>query len=406
MKITRIDCHVLLDPDYDIGATSSAQDDIVVEIHTDEDVVGIGETDVNPWIARACIEAPGTHTMGLGLKEVLIGQDPLRVEELWESLYVGSAMNGRRGAVINAIGALDIALHDLRGKVLGKPCFEFLGGKKQQAVTPYASLQPETSDFDSYRESVIAWALEAKRRGFRAAKLELTFSGPYAHKGLREPNERMTEILAAVREAVGPEFVLMVDVQYAFPDADTCLDTIRDWQEFDLFFLETPLSSEDLEGYARLATEQPIPIAAGEWLTTRFEFRHLIEQGKIRVVQPDVGRVGGLTEARRVCQLAQQQGLTVVPHLWKTNISIAAAVHLAAATPHCRYIEFLPAELSESALRRDLVVEDPVMQDGSITVPDEPGLGIELNREALESFEEAASKVGFQQDRSSWAEDR
>jgi L-alanine-DL-glutamate epimerase-like enolase superfamily enzyme len=406
MKITRIDCHVLLDPDYDIGATSSAQDDIVVEIHTDEGVVGIGETDVNPWIARACIEAPGTHTMGLGLKEMLIGQDPLRVEELWESLYVGSAMNGRRGAVINAIGALDIALHDLRGKVLGKPCFEFLGGKKQQAVTPYASLQPETSDFDSYRESVIAWALEAKRRGFRAAKLELTFSGPYAHKGLREPNERMTEILAAVREAVGPEFVLMVDVQYAFPDADTCLDTIRDWQEFDLFFLETPLSSEDLEGYARLATEQPIPIAAGEWLTTRFEFRHLIEQGKIRVVQPDVGRVGGLTEARRVCQLAQQQGLTVVPHLWKTNISIAAAVHLAAATPHCRYIEFLPAELSESALRRDLVVEDPVMQDGSITVPDEPGLGIELNREALESFEEAARKVGFQQDRSSWAEDR
>jgi L-alanine-DL-glutamate epimerase-like enolase superfamily enzyme len=406
MKITRIDCHVLLDPDYDIGATSSAQDDIVVEIHTDEGVVGIGETDVNPWIARACIEAPGTHTMGLGLKEMLIGQDPLRVEELWESLYVGSAMNGRRGAVINAIGALDIALHDLRGKVLGKPCFEFLGGKKQQAVTPYASLQPETSDFDSYRESVIAWALEAKRRGFRAAKLELTFSGPYAHKGLREPNERMTEILAAVREAVGPEFVLMVDVQYAFPDADTCLDTIRDWQEFDLFFLETPLSSEDLEGYARLATEQPIPIAAGEWLTTRFEFRHLIEQGKIRVVQPDVGRVGGLTEARRVCQLAQQQGLTVVPHLWKTNISMAAAVHLAAATPHCRYIEFLPAELSESALRRDLVVEDPVMQDGSITVPDEPGLGIELNREALESFEEAASKVGFQQDRSSWAEDR
>ena len=395
MKITRIDCHVLLDPDYDIGATSSAQDDIVVEIHTDEGVVGIGETDVNPWIARACIEAPGTHTMGLGLKEMLIGQDPLRVEELWESLYVGSAMNGRRGAVINAIGALDIALHDLRGKVLGKPCFEFLGGKKQQAVTPYASLQPETSDFDSYRESVIAWALEAKRRGFRAAKLELTFSGPYAHKGLREPNERMTEILAAVREAVGPEFVLMVDVQYAFPDADTCLDTIRDWQEFDLFFLETPLSSEDLEGYARLATEQPIPIAAGEWLTTRFEFRHLIEQGKIRVVQPDVGRVGGLTEAQRVCQLAQQRGLTVVPHLWKTNISIAAAVHLAAATPHCRYIEFLPAELSESALRRDLVVEEPVMQDGSITVPDEPGLGVELNREALESFEEAAGKVGF-----------
>jgi hypothetical protein len=136
-------------------------------------------------------------------------------------------------------------------------------------------------------------------------------------------------------------------------DADTCLATIRDWQEFDLFFLETPLPSDDLEGYARLATEQPIPIAAGEWLTTRFEFRHLMEQGKIKVVQPDIGRVGGLTEARRVCEMARQRGLIVVPHLWKTGKSIAAALHLAAAMPNCPYIEFLPAELSESALRRD-----------------------------------------------------
>src|SRR3954463_12092592 len=103
MKITRIDCHVLLEPAYDIGATSSAQDDIVVEIRTDEGISGIGETDVNPWIARACIEAPGTHTMGLGIREMLVGSDPLDVEAIWERLYVGTAMNGRRGAVINAI---------------------------------------------------------------------------------------------------------------------------------------------------------------------------------------------------------------------------------------------------------------------------------------------------------------
>src|SRR5437588_8636127 len=90
MRITAIDCHVLLDPDYDIGATSSAQDDIVVEIYTDEGLTGIGETDVNPWIARACIEAPGTHTMGLSLRDMLIGEDPLQVEQLWQKLYVGS----------------------------------------------------------------------------------------------------------------------------------------------------------------------------------------------------------------------------------------------------------------------------------------------------------------------------
>ena len=135
LRITAIDCHVLVQPSFDTTAASSAQDDIVVEIHTDEGITGIGETDLNPWIARACIEAPGTHNMGLGLSEILIGSDPLDVEGLWQRLYVGSAMNGRRGAVINAIGALDIALHDLRGKALGKPCYELLGVERYETAS-------------------------------------------------------------------------------------------------------------------------------------------------------------------------------------------------------------------------------------------------------------------------------
>jgi L-alanine-DL-glutamate epimerase-like enolase superfamily enzyme len=393
MKITGIDCHVLLDPAYDIGATSSAQDDIVVEIHTDEGLTGIGESDVNPWMARACIQAPGTHTMGLGLTEMLLGADPMDVEGLWERMYVGTAMNGRRGAVIHAIGALDMALHDLRGKALGKPCFEFLGGAARESITPYASLQPEVSSFDAYCESLIAWALKAKALGFRAAKAEVTPCGPYAHKGLQATHKQMTEAIAAVRKAVGPDFVLMVDVQYAFPDADTCLAAIRDWVEFDLFFVETPLSADDLDGYARVSTEQPIPIAAGEWLATRFEFLELMDRGKVQVAQPDVGRVGGLTEAKRVCDLAAARGLTIVPHLWKTGISVAAAAHMAAAAPHCAFIEFLPPSLCESALRKELVADELRMVDGVIPLPKRPGLGIELNREALEIFKEAARRV-------------
>src|SRR3954468_4266993 len=204
MKITRIDCRVLLEPGYDIGATSSAQDDIVVEIHTDEGFTGIGETDVNPWIAQSCIEVLGTHTMGLGLAQMLIGANPLDVETLWEKLYVGSAMNGRRGAVINAIGALDMALHDLRGKALGKPCHELLGGAVRESVTPYASLQPETSNFEDYRDSMVDCARRAVAAGFRAVKAEVTLEGPYAHTGLREPWDRSTEVLSAVRGAIGP----------------------------------------------------------------------------------------------------------------------------------------------------------------------------------------------------------
>lgn len=393
MKITGVDCHVLLDPEFDIGATSSAQDDLVVEIHTDAGISGVGETDVNPWIARECILAPGTHTMGQGLTEMLIGADPLYVEDLWERLYTGSAMNGRRGAVINAIGAIDIALHDLRGKALGKPCHELLGETVRTAVAPYASLQPEVSGFDAYRDSLVEWAVDARRRGFRAAKAEVTLSGPYAHVGLREPYTRATEVIAAVRAAVGDDFVLMVDCQYAFPDADQCLAVIRAWQDFDLFFVETPLPSDDLAGYARLAREQPIPIAAGEWLTTRFEFAQLIREGRIRVAQPDIGRVGGLTEALRVSKMAQAEDVIVIPHLWKTGISIAAAVHLAAVTSNCPYIEYLPAELSESPLRRELLTIEPSMESGEIAVPTAPGLGIELNRDALARFAEAARRI-------------
>jgi L-alanine-DL-glutamate epimerase-like enolase superfamily enzyme len=393
VKITGVDCHVLLDPDFDIGATSSAQDDLVVEIHTDEGISGVGETDVNPWIARECILAPGTHTMGQGLAEMLIGADPLSVDNLWDRLYTGSAMNGRRGAVINAIGAIDIALHDLRGKALGTPCHELLGETVRTAVAPYASLQPEVSGFDAYRDSLVEWAIDARRRGFRAAKAEVTLSGPYAHVGLREPYTRATEVIAAVRAAVGDDFVLMVDCQYAFPDADECLAVIRAWQDFDLFFVETPLPSDDLAGYARLAREQPIPIAAGEWLTTRFEFAQLIREGRIRVAQPDIGRVGGLTEALRVSKIAEAAGVIVIPHLWKTGISIAAAVHLAVVAGNCPYIEYLPAELSESPLRRELLTVGPIMESGEIAVPTSPGLGIELNREALARFAEAARRI-------------
>jgi len=393
LKITGVECHVLLDPDYDVGATSSAQDDIVVEIHTDEGLSGVGETDVNPWIARACIEAPGTHTMGLGLTEMLLGQDPLDVEGLWERLYVGSAMNGRRGAVINAIGALDIALHDLRGKALGKPCYELLGGKVREAVTPYASLQPEVSSLEAYRESMVGWAKEAKRRGFEAAKLELVFSGPYRHKELDGTEEDVVEVIGAVRDAVGTDFVLMVDVAYGFPDAERAVATLKGWEDFDLYFVETPLASDDLEGYARVANEQPIPIAAGEWLTTRFEFEDLMDRGGVRVAQPDVGRVGGLTEAKRVSQMAEERSLSVVPHLWKTGISVAAAAHLAASSLNCPYIEFLPPELSESALRGYLLLDGPEMEGGSIRFPDKPGLGIDLDRDALQTFEEVARRA-------------
>ena len=136
MKITRIDCHVLLIADYDLRACSSAQDDLVVEIHTDEGLSGIGETDTNPWVARECIRALGSHCMGLGLQEMLLGADPMQPEALWQKLYSGSKMTGRRGALICAMGAIDMALWDLKGKALGVPVHTLLGGAVKSHLTP------------------------------------------------------------------------------------------------------------------------------------------------------------------------------------------------------------------------------------------------------------------------------
>jgi L-alanine-DL-glutamate epimerase-like enolase superfamily enzyme len=155
---------------------------------------------------------------------------------------------------------------------------------------------------------------------------------------------------------------------------------------YNLYFVETPIDVDDLAGYARLHAESPIPIAAGEWQNTHWEFLDLADLGRLDVLQPDVGRVGGFSEASRVCAIASARGLRVVPHCWKSAIGIAASVHLAAATDVCPFVEYLPAELSESPLRRELVLDELPVADGLIQPPEKPGLGITLNREALARF--------------------
>jgi L-alanine-DL-glutamate epimerase and related enzymes of enolase superfamily len=386
MKITAVESHVLLAPNYDPRFTSSAQDSFIVIIRSDEGVTGIGESDVNPWVAKACVEAPGTHTMGLCIREMLIGADPFDIEGLWHRMYVGTAMNGRRGAVVHAMGAVEMALWDLKGRALGKPVHELLGGAQRKTIVPYASLQPAGHGFAEYRDALVESARNAKRLGFKAVKSEVTMNGPYAHGGMKESYDRHTEVVAAVRRALGPDMVLMVDVQYLWEDAATCLSVVKDWAEFDLFFLETPIWADNLDEYRKLAERAPMKIAAGEWLATRYEFEELIDRGRVQVAQPDVGRVGGLGEAKLVCDMAAERGLTIVPHCWKTGVSISATAHLAFTVPHCAFIEYLPPELCIETLRKELATADLKIVNGEIPLPTKPGLGFDLNWDALERF--------------------
>ncbi len=202
----------------------------------------------------------------------------------------------------------------------------------------------------------------------------------------------MGDVIRAVRDAVGSDFSLMVDLQCAFPDADTCLDTVRSWEGYDVFLLEAPLPVDDLDGYACLSREQGIPIAAGEWLTTRYEFEDLMVRGRGAVVQPDIGRAGRLSECLRILKLASEQGLTVVPRIWKSGISIAAGAPMAAVAPHCPSIEFLPSTLCGSALRQKLVKDELRLHDGSLPLPKKPGLGVDPDRDAMEEFERPAER--------------
>ena len=330
--------------------------------------------------------------MGLGLAEMLLGGDPLQPEALWQKLYSGSKMTGRRGALICAMGALDMALWDIRGKALGQPISSLLGGAVKPDITPYASLLPTGRTLAEYQASLVAKAKQARALGFRAAKMEVCLSGPYSHNGLQEGDDAVVEVVAACREALGPDFVMMVDVAYCWPDARAALRVIERLAPYDLYFLETPIDMDDLDGYAFLHDRSPVPIAAGEWQNTHWEFLELAERGKVDVLQPDVGRVGGFTEARKVAQIAADRGRRIVPHCWKSGIGIAASAHLAAATACCPYLEFLPAGLSESALRRELVADELEMRDGKLALPIRPGLGVTLNREALAKY--AAPEVG------------
>ena len=389
MKITDIETYVLLADNYDPSLTSSAQDTCLVIIKTDEGIEGYGECDTSPWVAKAFIESPGTHTMDQCVKDILIGSDPLKIDDLWSKIYVGTAMTGRRGAGVNAISAVDMALWDIRGKYENKPVFELMGGKKQDEIIPYASLQPVGHSFQEYKDSLVEWATKAKDLGFRAVKSEVTLNGPYAHSGLNEHDDKATEVVAAVRKALGPDIKLMIDVQYRWLNADEALPIVKDWEEFDIYFLETPIWTDDIKGYARMHDEAPMKIAAGEWLSTRYEFEDLIINGKIDVAQPDVGRCGGLTEAMKIAKFSQEHKRIIVPHCWKTSVSISATAHFAFNTPNCAFIEYLPPQLCVEILRKELATEGFEYIDGRILPPTKPGLGIELNRNAIKKYQVA-----------------
>jgi L-alanine-DL-glutamate epimerase-like enolase superfamily enzyme len=339
----------------------------------------VGETDAPPNAIATLLETPSAHIWSLSIAELLLGENALDVERLWDKVYEGTIYHGRRGLGIMLLSAIDNALHDLRGKILGVPAYRLLGGLGREQIIPYATLfpsMPQGRGWAEMREACIDLLHRACGLGFRAMKMEMLFDDLIDDRTL-------VAIVRECRRIVGDERELMIDVGYRWKRWNDALWALRRMEDEKLFFVETPVHTDDLDGLARLADATTTPVAVGEFLQTRHEFRELIDRGHCDVIQPDLGRVGGLTEAMRCARMAGERGVVCVPHAWKTGLTVAATRHFGAAAPGCPYVEFFHRELFPSHLRSKLAVPEPVFSGGFWSVPTEAGLGIDLDEEVV-----------------------
>ena len=373
MKITEVETIHLRLPTI-MEECNGTQDALLVKIRTDNGLVGIGEVDSSPHVVQAVFDAPYSHTLACGLRHLLVGEDPRDIERLWEKMYRSTLYFGRRGAAIHAISGADIALWDLLGKAVGMPVCQLLGGAYQTRMPAYSSdLMPFAPAEAASRAAFL------REAGFSHFK--------FGWGGLGKSEKSDVALVGAVRKALGDDAELMIDIGLCW-DSATAEARARQLEQFRLTWIEEPLPPDDLAGYARLADSVVTRIAAGEESATCWEFADLMDRGHIDVVQVDVSRAGGLTEARRIAQMARQRNLPCVPHAYSTGVLLAASLHWAASIPNGWLVEYT---VEESPLATGLVgtglLREPLRpREGWLTVPDGPGLGIELDEEQISKY--------------------
>jgi L-rhamnonate dehydratase len=370
MVITEVEALLLRQPgDVDTAIADGSQDALVVRVHTDEGIVGLGEVDSMPLVAKAAIDAPPAHRIASGLRSLLVGEDPFDIARLWQRMYEGSMYFGRRGAVMHAISGLDIALWDIVGQATGQPIHALLGGARRSRIKAYAStLMPDTP---AEASAVVARQREA---GFDAVKLGY---GPLGRDAGLD-----VALVAAARQGGGDDLDLMIDIGLTWPSARAGIDRARRMAEHGLTWIEEPFLPDDHARYAALADAVDVPIAAGEQESTVVDFERLIDACHVEIVQPDVTRAGGISECMRIAELARRRGRRCVLHAWSTGIIKAATLHVLAAMPDAEYFEYC---VQETELNQRLVDERFELVDGEVEIPTRPGLGVTLDEEVLQA---------------------
>ncbi len=368
MKITDVEAIYLKIGDI-VEECNGTQDALIVKITTDAGIVGWGEVDSSPPVIKAIFETPMSHTLSYGLRELLIGEDPFEVDRLWEKMYRGTIYYGRRGAALQAISGADIALWDIIGKACNKPIYKMMGGGYRTKIRAYASmLMPNTP------AEAAAKAEKWASKGFTGLKLGW---GPIGQDAAND-----VALVAAARKAVGPDVNIMIDAGHVW-DAATAIQRARKFEEQNIYWLEEPLPPDDLDGYAQLADAVDVRISAGEEDATVAAFEELLVRGRIDLIQPDVSRAGGLTECKKIADLAHRHNKPCVPHAFSTGILLSSSLHLIASIPNGSWLEYT---VESSPLVDDLMVDKIPAVDGWVNVPEGPGLGIEVNEAVLDKY--------------------
>lgn len=340
----------------------------VIELETDDGVVGIGEAWGPPKVTAAYLDL---------LRGYYLGREIFDHEPIWHEIIARHYHMGVQNQLVACVSGINVAAWDAKGKTLGVPVCKLLGGKARQRVPVYASGGYITKD----PENQLARQLErVAAEGYPAFKIKI---------GLGPDSD--AERCKLAREIIGPQALLLVDVNGNYT-AEMALASMRRIEACDVHVYEEPLAPQDYDGYRRLGAKAPIPVAAGEAHYTVFDFKRLIETGGVDVLQPDIALCGGLDQARAIWQLGALAGLRVSPHVWGSAVGLAAAVHYVASLPAYPHTDNVPYpalveyDVGRNPLRDELLATPLRAEDGHIQVPDGPGLGIELDASVVERF--------------------
>lgn len=386
MRITKVE-PILLQGNQRYGSAAGGEEavdngdwQLLIRVDTDEGLTGWADVETLAPAAVAIIAGQGMAILGFRtLGELLVGEDPREVERLWDKLYVGSAYYGRRGIAMQCISAIDNCLWSIRAQAAGMPLATLLGGRRRDRITAYASTL-----FRDTPEGMAAAAQGYVERGFRAVKFGWGVFG--------EDPGRDRELVAAARQALGPDRHLLVDPGW-YPagwkrpgpmrnrrEAVALCEWLADYQ---VGWVEDFIHPERFDEYAHVRALSPVPVAAGEQVATVWDFERFIGEGCVDVVQPDLSRCGGLTVAVRIAEMAERAGIDLVPHSWLTHLLTGYSLQLIATLPRARFLEL---NVSQSALTRGIAPASfRLDEDGMVAIPEAVGIGVEVDQDFVQA---------------------